>query len=207
MSYWTYVHGTIEVAPMGRTQAEKTYILNTVLEHLPHVTGSEEDMNVYVLQKNGHNESSSCDEFGERTDNLIDSYGTRNRRRGWLRVQNEYIIVVDGSLRDRMFEHTFKEFINWLCRLSKRVIVKDVMVEVSGYDKSHLIRNDNDIYSDMFESPSWSPANQSGEPNWCEYLMWEGIDGWGYPRLLAYKYIKDEENDARVEAWVARNNE
>lgn len=207
MSFWTYVHGTIEVTPMGRTQAEKTYILNTVLEHLPHVTGSEEDMNVYVLQKNGHNESSSCDEFGERTNNLIDSYGTRNRRRGWLRVQNEYIIVVDGSLRDRMFEQTFKEFINWLCRLSKRVIVKDVMVEVSGYNKSHLIRNDNDIYSDMFESPSWSPANQSGEPNWCEYLMWEGIDGWGYPRLLAYKYIKDEENDARVEAWVARNNE
>ena len=51
MSFWTYVHGTIEVTPMGRTQAEKTYILNTVLEHLPHVTGSEEDMNVYVLQK------------------------------------------------------------------------------------------------------------------------------------------------------------
>ena len=36
--------------------------------------------------------------------------------------------------------------------------------------------------------------------------MWEGIDRWGYPRLLAYKYIKDEENDARVEAWVARND-
>lgn len=207
MSCWTYVHGTIKVAPMGRTQAEKTYILNTVLEHLPQVTGSEEDMNVYVIQKNGHNHSSSCDEFGEHTNNLVDNYGSRGGRRGWLRVQSEYIIVVDGSLRDRMFEQTFKEFINWLCRLSKRVIVKDVMVEVSDYDKSHLIRNDNDIYSDMFESPSWSPANQSGEPNWCEYLMWEGIDRWGYPRLLAYKYIKDEENDARVEAWVARNNE
>ena len=53
MSWWTYVHGTIVVSPMGRTQAEKRYILDTVLEHLPVVSGSERDMNVYVIQKEG----------------------------------------------------------------------------------------------------------------------------------------------------------
>lgn len=75
MSWWSYIHGTIVVSPTGRTQAEKRYVLDTVLDHLPQVTGSEGDMNVYVIQKNGHNSSCSHDEFGQRTNNLIDRYG------------------------------------------------------------------------------------------------------------------------------------
>ena len=63
MSSWTYVHGTIVVSPLGRTQHEKRYILETVLDHLPVVTGSERDMEVYVIQKRGHNCSSFSDEF------------------------------------------------------------------------------------------------------------------------------------------------
>lgn len=51
MSSWTYITGTITVSPIGRTQAEKRYILDTVLAHLPIVSGSERDMNVYVIQK------------------------------------------------------------------------------------------------------------------------------------------------------------
>lgn len=51
MSSWTYVHGTIVASPPGRTQHEKRYILETVLDHLPVVTGSERDMEVYVIQK------------------------------------------------------------------------------------------------------------------------------------------------------------
>ena len=39
MSWWTYIHGTIVVSPTGRTQAEKRYVLDTVLDHLPRVTG------------------------------------------------------------------------------------------------------------------------------------------------------------------------
>lgn len=72
MSSWTYITGTITVSPMGRTQHEKTYILNTVLDHLPRVTGSEGDMDIYVNQKNGTNSSSSADEFGYCTNNLED---------------------------------------------------------------------------------------------------------------------------------------
>lgn len=53
MSYWTYINGTITVCPMGRTQPEKRYILETVLNHLPRVTGSEGDIDVYIIQKNG----------------------------------------------------------------------------------------------------------------------------------------------------------
>lgn len=41
MSSWTYVQGLIELDVPGRTQAEKNYILQTVIDHLPKVTGSE----------------------------------------------------------------------------------------------------------------------------------------------------------------------
>lgn len=191
---------------MGRTQAEKRYILDTVLEHLPLVTGSERDMNVYVIQKNGHNSLSSCDEFGEVTNNLVDSYGNKSRDRGWLRTQDEYILVVDGAFRDRMFDQTFREFMKWLCRLGKRVSIEDVLVEVKGYDKSTIIRNTNiqrkkyshrKVFDGLFEDPSW--CNDTGEPNWCEYLLFDRAKNSDYPMLLAYKYFADEENDKEVE--------
>ena len=60
MSHWAYIRGTITVEPLGRTQPEKRYILDTVLDHLPRVSGSEEDMNVYAIQKKGYNGSCSC---------------------------------------------------------------------------------------------------------------------------------------------------
>ena len=169
MSWWTYINGTITVRPMGRTQAEKRYVLDTVLEHLPLVTGSEKDMNIYVIQKNGYNSSRSCDEFGYSTNNLTDAYGDKNRNRGWLRTQDEYILVVNGSFRDRMFNQTLQEFNKWICRLAKRISVEDVLVELKGYEENILIRNDKDVYGKMFEYPSWS--NEHSE-NWCEYLMW-----------------------------------
>ena len=206
MSYWTYLTGTVTVRPMGRTQAEKRYILDTVLEHLPLVTGSERDMNVYVIQKNGDSSSSSCDEFGEVTNNLVDSYGNKSRDRGWLRTQDEYILVVDGNFRDRMFEQTFREFMKWLCRLGKRVSIEDVLVEVKGYDKSTVIKNTNiqrkkysyrKVFDEMFEDPSW--CNDTGEPNWCEFMMYDRAKNSDYPMLLAYKYFADKENDEEVE--------
>ena len=84
MSNWSYIQGTITVSPIGCTQAQKMYILDTVLAHLPIVSGSEKDMDVYVIQKNGHNSSCSYDEFGEITNNLVDSYGQKLRVRGCL---------------------------------------------------------------------------------------------------------------------------
>ena len=220
MSWWTYVHGTIVVSPMGRTQAEKRYILDTVLEHLPVVSGSERDMNVYVIQKEGTDSSCSCDEFGRVTNNLRDSSGDRSRKRGWLRVQSEYILVVDGSLRDREFEQTYKQLQKWICRLAKRISVEDVLVEIKDYEQSTIIRNNNDCYGNMHENPSWyrtenhnnwklnkklekyHPEIEFNEPNWCEYLMWERMDNCDYPRLLGYKYFYDELNDKKVEEWI-----
>ena len=163
-------------------------------------------MNVYVIQKNGDSSSSSCDEFGEVTNNLVDIYGNKSRKRGWLRTQDEYILVVDGSLRDRMFDQTYKEFMKWLCRLGKRVGIEDVLVEVKDNKKSTIIRNTNiqkekyswkKSFSQLFEDPTW--CNDTGEPNWCEYLMYDKAKKSDYPMLLAYKYFNDEENDIEVE--------
>lgn len=174
MSSWTYVNGIIVVSPMGRTQYEKTYILNTVLDHLPRVTGSEGDMDLYINIKNGTNSSSSCDEFGYVTNNLIDSYGGKSRSQGWLRTQDEYILTINGSLRDMEFSKTLKEFNNWLCRLAKRVLVEEIIVEVKGYDDKIIIRNTNNAYKNMYEYPSWSYwGEKQKSENWCEYLMWK----------------------------------
>ena len=206
MSYWTYITGTITVSPIGRTQAQKRYILDTVLAHLPIVSGSERDMNVYVIQKNGHNSSSSCDEFGERTNNLTDWHGNKTRSRGWLYTQDEYILVVDAALRDREFNQTYREFIKWLVRLGKRVMIENILVKISGYDKftiikDYCVKNEKyswqNIFNNSFENPSW--MNDDGEVNWCEYMLYPRAKDSDYPMMLAYKYFNDKENDKEVE--------
>lgn len=177
MSSWTYINGIITVEPLGRTQPEKKYILDTVLDHLPRVTGSEGDMEVYSIQRKGFNSSCSADEFGNVTNNLVNSYGDKSRNGGWLRTQDTYLLVVDAALRDRVFKETLKEFNNWLCRLAKRIDVRDVLVEINGYDKSIIVRNINNVYRNMFEYPSWSNYGKKEETkNWCEYLMWQNTD-------------------------------
>ena len=126
-------------------------------------------------------------------------------------MNEDYILVIHGSLRDREFEQTYREFIKWLTRLAKRVDVEDVLVEVKGYYRSEIIRNNQltrpkrcweTKFGQMFENPSWSDKSD-GEPAWWEYLYWKPIgNGCRYPRVLAYKYIADEENDKKVEEWI-----
>lgn len=201
MSLWTYINGTITVEPMGRTQAEKRYILETVLNHLPLVTGSEGDMDVYIIQKNGTDSSSSCDEYGDQTNNLVNRYGRHDYESGWLDIQRKYILVVNGSFRDREFDETFREFMNWLCRLAKRVSIDNILVRIQGWDKQYVINDNCDWdspYSRMEEYPSWCEES-GGEPCWAEHLMWDRAKDSDYPMLLAYKYFADPENDAEVE--------
>lgn len=177
MSHWTHINGMIKVSPLGRTQPEKRYILDTVLEHLPLVTGSEGDMETYVIQKNWYNSSCSCDEFNNCTNlGVVDSSNSlrHDRNRGWFRTQDTYFVVVEGDFRDRKFNQTLNEFNKWINRLSKRVLVEDVLVRL--YDdcgNERIFTNKNDTYSEMFVYPIWSFAKEDGdENNWCEYLMW-----------------------------------
>lgn len=201
MSWWTHIEGTIMVQVPGRTQPEIEYILKTILDHLPRVTGSEGDMEVHIVKHNEYNGSSSCDELGCETNNLVDTHGCKSHR-GWLETQDEYSLLVIGNLRDRHFDETYREFMKWFCRLAKRLWVKSILVRIRGdYDKSVTIdindRNNHTLYS-MHESPSWSCDNKEHEPAWWEHLMWETWDYSCWPLSLLKKYYDDPEVD---EAW------
>lgn len=192
MSSWTYISGMVKVSPMGRTQPEKRYILDTVLDHLPRVTGSENNMKVHVVQCAGHDMSSSCNEFDEsmwyRRDADCD---------GWMRTQSNYMLVLEAHLRDREFEETLREFNKWLNRLAKRVWVEEILVKLSSYNREMIISNEKP-YQKMEEPASWA-WNSTGEPAWAEYLMWDSAKGMNYPMKLVYKYYDDPENDAEFE--------
>jgi len=203
MSRWTYIRGMVTVSPMGRTQPEKRYILETALAHLPRVTGSEMDMTVHVIQRSGYDMSSGCDEFGMRTDKLISWDGTRCRH-GRQQLQTEYFLVLEADLRDREFTETKKEFVKWLTRLAKRVYVSDVLAEISDdWEKTWVLR-DGEKLGKMFETPSWAMTEKEFSdpsymgPNWCEFMMWDYGHDSNMPMLLMHKYITDERNDAEV---------
>ena len=206
MSFWTHITGTVMVEPFGRTQAEKRYILDTVLDHLPRVTGSERDMEVYVVQPNGTTSSSSHDEFGQRTNNLVDSYGDRSRRYGWLRTQREYILVLHADLRDRTFSETHRELVKWLARLAKRVNVVDICLKLDDGSRNQIFSNAGQ-FDDMYEYPSWAKANDDGEPAWWEYLAWEPAKGCEYPLWLMYKYYNLNDEDSKEIARRIRYKE
>lgn len=191
MSAWTYITGVITVFPMGRTQPEKRYILDTVLEHMPRVTGSEQDMHVHVIQKHGYNCSSSHNEFGERIP------WNENK------TQDKYFVVIEASLRDRYFEETLRELNKWLNRLAKRAGIEELLVKLTGWSKvglenKEIIISNAKPYEQMAEWPSWTDI-ANGEPMWCEYLMWERAKDYDCPMLLAYKYFNDTGNDAEIE--------
>lgn len=147
MSMWAYVRGLIELDVPGRTQAEKDYILQTVIDHLPKVTGSEGNMDIHTVRAYGHNMWSNRDEL----DNLSLDFKTQSR----------YFLVLDGSLRDRYYEDTFKELNKFLNRLAKRLIIDSAYVRISDYYRSYTFTNKNDCYGEMFyyENP------------WYDYLM------------------------------------
>ena len=158
MGMWTYVLGTIEVSPCGRTQYEKDYILKTILAHLPRVAGME----VHIAQEEGTDQSSSTDEFFCNS-NLLD--------KGLLRTQGRYLITVKASIRNRWYGDVVKDFQKWLYRLSKRASVSDVLVNVKGWGHSTMFTNKNNYYSDLYFID---------DVPWCWYLMWDyetGKDG------------------------------
>lgn len=152
MSSWTHVQGLIELDVPGRTQAEKNYILQTVIDHLPKVTGSEKPMNVYTIQTAGYDSWQNFDEFYNRVEDF--------------KTQSRYFLVLDGNLRDRYYEDTFKELNKFLNRLGKRLMVDSVRVRLYNYERSHIFTNKNDCYGKMFENDN----------PWYNYLMWEFED-------------------------------
>ena len=175
MSWWTYVNGLIMVEPAGCTQPEKRYVLETVLAHLPKVTGSEEDMKIHIVQKEGYSGSANFNEFFETV------------YREDFKTQDCYYLILEGQFRDRMYEQTFRELNKFLNRLAKRVYVDDILIRLTGWDKEIVISN-SDPYQDMYE---YSADSNKDEPAWWEYLLWDrDSSGGSYPEKLTHKYPK-----------------
>ena len=175
MSWWTYVNGLIMVEPAGCTQPEKRYVLETVLAHLPKVTGSEEDMKIHIVQKEGYSGSANFNEFFETV------------YREDFKTQDCYYLILEGQFRDRMYEQTFRELNKFLNRLAKRVYVDDILIRLTGWDKEIVISN-SDPYQNMYE---YSADSNKDEPAWWEYLLWDrDPSGGSYPEKLTHKYPK-----------------
>lgn len=196
MSYWTYVRGYIKVDCVGRTQPEIEYILKSILDHMPRITGSEGDVTIHIVKEDGNSSSLSCDEYFDCTNNLVDLYGNKSYKDGWLETQSKFYLFLEGSLRDRQFEQTYKETMKFLCRLAKRISVEDILIKVQGYEQSVTIDNAKP-FEEMYEMPSW--CNDTHEPAWWEHLMWKRYKDSALPLSLLVKYYADEEADTEWE--------
>ena len=175
MSSWFYIRGMITVCPFGRSQHEKRYILDSVLAHLPVVQGSEGGMHVHIIQRSGTNDSCSHDEYGCKTNNGIRS------NKWWFQMQDDYIIVLEADLRDIYWSEGVRMLTKWLCRLSSRIGIEEIMVECfNGWNTKRFF--DSEPFDKMMTDPSWLKdydyywAPSGVTQNWCEHLMWKPED-------------------------------
>ena len=173
MSFWTQVFGTVEVKPLGYSEHAREFVLKTVLDYLPPVTGSEGPMRINAIMSEYKTSYSSTDDFGQDRDSRH------------LRGQaTAFLVTVYGSLRDRMFEQTKGEFDAWLETLARRVLVTDVMVRVSSDCGDVAKYEDASPYREMFEEPSYqrdgfgSMSDVQRCPNW-RYDFMPDLDGVG----------------------------
>lgn len=153
MSSWTYVRGMISVDPVGETTAEKVFVVQTVLDHLPTVTGSEKNLFVYVTPSMYY--GLSCREDS--------GYGYRSRR-----VAPHFLITVEGDLRDREFNQTKAEVMRWICRLGKRLFITDICLTVRDQCGRKVVLTDERPLLDLYEGPHW--IVKYGKPKWWKEL-------------------------------------
>ena len=154
MSSWTYLGGVIIVDVPGRTQPECDFNIHSILNHLPKVTGSEHDMEWCVNISKGYKDHSRFDELKKESNlGTYDFYGNYNL----FEYQNTYLITVIGSFRDRYLDETIREFVRWICRLAKRVIVEDINVHICNDLGDEILINDSEPYFEMhdYSNDNW----------------------------------------------------
>lgn len=150
MGLWTCIHGVLTVNPFGCTVAEQEYVLKTVLEHQPMIWQDGGLMDVHVNRRSIGNCYSTCDRFGNRTDLLYTCSG------GCFERSTDFFITLDARIDDVL---SCSEFMHWLCRLAKRVLVKDVLVRLQNdlgmnVTLDHL-RLTTDVFEEMYDSGAW----------------------------------------------------
>lgn len=148
MSRWTDVIGAVRVSAYEETTEACEYVIKNCLNHLPKIDGSERPVSFWVTSEPAHSTFCNCDEF----------YQHSNLGTGWdssFDVQTNFIITLSGSLRDRVFETTYKDVIKWLNRLSKRLQIRYLCIRVSEEDHTAVITSSE--WRENFEyETSWS---------------------------------------------------
>ena len=166
MSSWTYVHGMVELDVMASTSAEAIFKAQTIVDHLPRITGSEGPAKWAVVPVTSWaNVHSGIDELRHRS-NL-------GKRSSWsdyeFERQTRVMLVLQGDLRDRYFEETLYETTKCLSRLAARVRVNHCLVRVSHWGRTYV-----------FSDPSW--VVDQYDSDWTANLVnWQTIPGYGYP--------------------------
>ena len=153
MSSWTYVRGMIRVDPIGETTTEKEFVVHTVLDHLPPVTGSEKNMCVYVTP-------SAYYGLNYRRNS---EYGYKSGR-----AAPHFLITIEGDLRDRKFDQTRDEVMRWICRLGKRLFITDICLSIRDEHGRKAVLTDEKPLLDLYEGPHW--IVKYGKPKWWKEL-------------------------------------
>lgn len=176
---WSFVRGIVEVDPLGRTPAETRYVLETVLNHLPIIPGSERNCQIHIMPSHSFLMYGCCDEFG------VDLMLNRERKEDYIKARNIYMLVLEGDLRHTDFQKTYRRVVKWLCRLAKRVHILDVLLKVedTSRQKIRIITNQNEYWGSLYENGG--PTDE--DMNWCQYLLPVSKLN-EMPALLAYKY-------------------
>lgn len=171
MSSWTYVNGLIEVDTFAQTDAEAIFKAQTVVNHLPRITGSEGAAHFVVVPMPGWpNHSSGVDELGH-----FSNLGDKRYSRPWTPFQSEtrVLLALHGSLRDRWFDQTLRETIKCLSRLASRVWVRNCLVRVSGFERQYIFDSPDWLYHMPYSGwtdrlVDWSNVPKSDAESWNE---------------------------------------
>lgn len=114
---------------------------------------------------------------------------------GYLNIY-KYQIIIEGKLRDTYFDDIYHKFMKWLCRLSKRLYVENVCVEIHenfyAGKEAVIIDKNGEVYGQLYEYPLGTVGNKNNEPSWTDYLRGERAEGLTIPKLLEQKHHKNK---------------
>lgn len=130
MSNWTHVIGSIYIETYRERKDIQSYVKNK-LKNAPKITGSEDDVEIFVKKLNGYNLSSW------KTD----------KNNNFLQYQTCLCVTLVGDLRDRDMETTKKEvfdFINYIEKLGFVIVYHSISI----YEDWAGVKDTLDIYED-----------------------------------------------------------
>lgn len=130
MSCWTYIYGFMNVGFFSSgTQEERSKKFKEILESLPKVTGSEDNMFVMYCVNKSKSYSVRYDENGNR-----------------IKTYDYYLVAFSGSLRDREEEETIKEFENFVTSVASHpdTTIDEMIVTINDKTR-HWVNYDDGI--------------------------------------------------------------